>query len=89
MVELAFTTTVYSGTVFDVSPSGNTYSPGGKYNIFAGKDGSKALGISSVKAEDAVADYSGLNADQLKVLDGWYNFFVQVGLHIGLGSCKL
>jgi len=65
------------GTVFDVSPSGRTYLPGGAYSVFAGKDGSKALGISSVKPEDAVADYSSLNADQLKVLDNWYNFFVE------------
>jgi len=65
------------GTVFDVTPNAGPYAPGAKYSVFAGKDGSKALGIPSVKAEDIVPDYSGLNADQLKTLDGWYNFFAQ------------
>jgi len=47
----------------------------GSYHIFAGKDASKALGLSSTKAEDAVPDYSNLNAEALKTLDGWYAYF--------------
>lgn len=45
--------------------------PGKGYSIFAGKDASRALGMSSLKAEDANADYSTLDDKQMKVLDDW------------------
>ena len=45
--------------------------PGKGYNIFAGKDASKGLGMSSLKPEDAVSDYSTLDDKQMKVLDDW------------------
>lgn len=47
----------------------------GSYHVFAGKDASKGLGLSSVKAEDAVADYSSLDETSMKTLDGWYEFY--------------
>jgi len=50
-------------------------SESGSYHVFAGKDASKALGLSSVKPEDAVADYSGLDDASRKTLDGWFDFF--------------
>ncbi|KAG9046888.1 hypothetical protein FS837_003473 [Tulasnella sp. UAMH 9824] len=40
-----------------------------------GKDGSKALGLGSLKPEDAVADYSKLGPDEMKTLDNWLKFF--------------
>ncbi|CAG8448292.1 2149_t:CDS:2 [Ambispora gerdemannii] len=63
------------GTIFDVSSKRDSYGPGGSYHIFAGKDASKALGTTSLKPEDAVADISTLNDEQLKVLDQWFDFF--------------
>ncbi|KAH8917735.1 cytochrome b5 [Atractiella rhizophila] len=63
------------GKVFDVSSNREAYAPGAGYNIFAGRDGSKALGKSSLKAEDAIADYSDLDSKELKVLDDWVLFF--------------
>ena len=47
----------------------------GSYHVFAGKDASKALGMSSMKSEDAVPDWSGLSAEALATLDGWYAYF--------------
>jgi membrane-associated progesterone receptor component len=47
----------------------------GSYHVFAGKDASKALGLSSTKAEDAVPDWSGLNEEAVKTLDGWFAYF--------------
>jgi len=41
------------------------------YAIFAGKDASRALGMSSLNPEDAVSDYSTLKPDQMKVLNDW------------------
>ncbi|KAJ7644810.1 cytochrome b5 [Roridomyces roridus] len=63
------------GTVFDVSHKADVYGPGKSYSIFAGKDGSKGLGMSSLKPEDAIPDYSGLNEKDRKVLDDWHSFF--------------
>ncbi|KAK7692184.1 hypothetical protein QCA50_003807 [Cerrena zonata] len=65
------------GTVFDVSHKKETYGPGGSYNLFAGKDASKALGKSSLKEEDASSDYSSLPPNELKVLNDWHEFFAK------------
>ena len=51
------------------------YGPGKSYNIFAGKDGSKGLGKSSLKTEDAIPDYSDLPDNERKTLDEWHTFF--------------
>ncbi|KAI7817602.1 cytochrome b5-like heme/steroid binding domain-containing protein [Gamsiella multidivaricata] len=63
------------GTVFDVTTKKAMYGPSGGYHCFAGKDASKALGMSSLKVEDCVADYSGLDEKERKTLDDWYTFF--------------
>ncbi|PWN91260.1 cytochrome b5 [Acaromyces ingoldii] len=65
------------GQVFDVSPKREMYSPGKGYHIFAGKDGSRGLGMSSLKPEDAVADYSTLDDKQRKVLDDWVAYYTK------------
>ncbi|KAJ6562974.1 cytochrome b5-like heme/steroid binding domain-containing protein [Mycena sp. CBHHK59/15] len=65
------------GTVFDVSAKSDVYGHGRSYNIFAGKDGSKGLGMSSLMEEHAVPDYSGLNEADRKVLDDWHSFFTK------------
>jgi hypothetical protein len=64
-----------SGTVFDVSHKKDIYGPGKSYGVFAGKDGSRGLGMSSLKPEDAVADYSNLSEGDMKVLNDWHAFF--------------
>ncbi|THV06998.1 cytochrome b5 [Dendrothele bispora CBS 962.96] len=63
------------GTVFDVTHKADVYGPGKSYNVFAGKDGSKGLGMSSLKVEDAIPDYSSLEEKDRKTLDDWYIFF--------------
>ncbi|KAG0313704.1 hypothetical protein BGZ99_008645 [Dissophora globulifera] len=63
------------GTIFDVSAKGAMYGPGGGYHCFAGKDASKALGKSSLKPEDCIADFSELDEKEMKTLDDWVVFF--------------
>ena len=63
------------GTVFDVSHKRETYGKGGSYNLFAGRDASRALGKSSLKEEDASPDYSDLPESDMKVLNDWHSFF--------------
>jgi membrane-associated progesterone receptor component len=70
-----FKTFISKGTVFDVSHKSDVYGPGMSYSIFAGKDGSKGLGMSSLKPEDAVSDYSGLPEAEMQVLNDWHGFF--------------
>ncbi|GAA5942491.1 hypothetical protein JCM10213_004791 [Rhodosporidiobolus nylandii] len=63
------------GQIFDVSAKKDMYGPGCGYNVFVGKDASRGLGKSSLKPEDAVADYSTLTPDEMKVLDDWEKYF--------------
>ncbi|CAH1762405.1 3720_t:CDS:2 [Entrophospora sp. SA101] len=63
------------GTIFDVTTKRESYGPGGSYNVFAGKDASKALGMGSLQPEDVIADYSSLDDKQLKVLEDWFEYF--------------
>jgi membrane-associated progesterone receptor component len=65
------------GIVYDVSSSRDMYTPPKGYSVFAGKDASKALGKSSLKVEDCIADYSELNAEEIKTLDKWVEFFAK------------
>lgn len=64
-----------------MTPNGVLYKPGGKYGVFAGRDASKALAISSMKPEDAVPVSKGeeeLSEEQKETLKGWYKFFEDV-----------
>ncbi|KAH9940363.1 progesterone binding protein [Epithele typhae] len=65
------------GTVFDVTHKSDTYGKGKSYNLFTGKDASRALGMSSLKAEDAVSDYSTLSEGDMKTLNDWFDFFTK------------
>ncbi|KAI0291624.1 progesterone binding protein [Multifurca ochricompacta] len=65
------------GTVFDVTRKRDTYGPGGSYSVLAGKDASRALGLSSLKPEDAVPDWSTLKESDLKTLNDWHAFFTK------------
>lgn len=64
-----------SGTVFDVTRKRDMYGKGKSYNLLAGTDGSRALGLSSLSPIDAVPDWSTLDAEQRRVLDEWHEFF--------------
>lgn len=47
------------------------------------------LGMSSLEAKDAIADYSGLDEGQRKVLDQWESFFEKVSLDHSPGTKPL
>ncbi|KAJ3492429.1 hypothetical protein NLG97_g5400 [Lecanicillium saksenae] len=62
------------GKVYDVT--GNpSYLPGKAYHVFTGKDASRALGMTSTKVEDVVADWSTLSEKEKGVLEDWVTFF--------------
>ncbi|KIX04794.1 uncharacterized protein Z518_05665 [Rhinocladiella mackenziei CBS 650.93] len=62
------------GTIFDVSKNA-AYAEKGQYHVFAGKDPSRALALSSLKAEDCVPEWDDLDDKYKTVLDEWYAFF--------------
>lgn len=66
------------GNVYDVTAKKEMYGPGQGYNVFAGRDASRGLGMSSLEVKDAVADYSTLDDKQMKTLDHWESFFQKV-----------
>jgi len=63
------------GTVFDVSGARQIYGKDCSFSCFAGKDISKAVGLSTIKEEEISPDYSGLNPDQMKILDQWHAMY--------------
>ncbi|KAI9228303.1 MAG: cytochrome b5 [Piptocephalis tieghemiana] len=63
------------GTLFDVTANPSTYGPGKGYHLFVGKDSSRALGKSSLKAEDCTDDCSDFTPEQQETLDKWFAFF--------------
>ncbi|KAI9743939.1 MAG: hypothetical protein M1818_002673 [Claussenomyces sp. TS43310] len=62
------------GKVFDVT-SKDSYLPGGPYHVFAGRDASRALGMTSTDPKDVKASWYDLDDSKKKVLDDWYIFF--------------
>ncbi|KAJ4301454.1 hypothetical protein N0V90_003546 [Kalmusia sp. IMI 367209] len=68
------TLTNEQGDVFDVSGK-DTYSPGKNYHVFTGKEPNRALGLSSLKPEDCISDYSNLSEKEIQVLNDWHTFF--------------
>ncbi|MCJ1407027.1 hypothetical protein MMC19_001097 [Ptychographa xylographoides] len=63
------------GTVFDVTGNASYDAQKGPYKVFAGKDPSRALAMSSVKPEDCRPDWEDLPDKEKKVLDEWMTFF--------------
>ncbi|KAF2964922.1 hypothetical protein GQX73_g8636 [Xylaria multiplex] len=62
------------GKVYDVSGN-KAYRHGGTYNVFAGKDASRALAKSSKEPEDVQAEWRDLDEERQGVLNDWITFF--------------
>ncbi|KAL6642865.1 hypothetical protein ACP70R_021046 [Stipagrostis hirtigluma subsp. patula] len=71
------------GQIYDVSQSRMFYGPGGSYEMFAGRDASRALAKMSFEPKDLTGDISGLTPMELGSLNDWeYKFtskYVKVG----------
>ena len=65
--------------IYDMSYGGvDFYKPGATYNIFAGRDASRALGKMSFQPEDIDSlELSDLTATQIKTLDDWDKKFAE------------
>ncbi|XP_002973767.2 membrane steroid-binding protein 1 [Selaginella moellendorffii] len=71
------------GQIYDVSMSRVFYGPGGPYELFAGKDASRALAKMSFEPEDLNGNLEGLSPYELEALSDWeYKFsskYIKVG----------
>ncbi|KAF7327027.1 Cytochrome B5 [Mycena kentingensis (nom. inval.)] len=65
------------GTVFDVSRNTAVYGPESSYAIFAGKDASMGLGMSSLREEHARPEFDALDEKDRNTLDEWHGFFTK------------
>ena len=59
------------GNVYDVSSGRGFYGPGAGYNVFAGKEASRALGKMQVSEVECNASWTNLNQEHLDVLKDW------------------
>ncbi|GAW21468.1 hypothetical protein ANO14919_109870 [Xylariales sp. No.14919] len=62
------------GKVYDVSAN-KAYREGGTYNVFAGKDASRALAKSSKEPEDVQSEWRDLDEERQGTLNDWITFF--------------
>ncbi|KAL7752151.1 hypothetical protein RI367_002194 [Sorochytrium milnesiophthora] len=63
------------GIVYDVSGNRQMYPYNEGYGVFAGRDASRALALSSTKLEDCTSNYSDLPPAKLQTLEEWESFF--------------
>ena len=63
------------GKVYDVTPGRAFYGPGGPYEMFAGKDCTRALAKMAFDPDLFVGDESGLDATELQQLEDWIESF--------------
>mmetsp|Transcript_23013 Transcript_23013/g.39538 ORF Transcript_23013/g.39538 Transcript_23013/m.39538 type:complete len:175 (+) Transcript_23013:153-677(+) len=71
------------GDVFDVTRAVDFYGKGNSYNLFTGKDASRALAKMSLNLEDCVPDYEDLSWGEKDSLNAWYASFSQKYPRIG------
>ena len=62
------------GRIYDVTKN-EVYAPGKGYNVFTGRDASRALAKSSLEESDCVDDIEGLTDEEMTTLKDWVTFF--------------
>eukprot|EP00735_Rhodelphis_limneticus_P000794 TRINITY_DN11322_c0_g1::TRINITY_DN11322_c0_g1_i1::g.26390::m.26390 TRINITY_DN11322_c0_g1::TRINITY_DN11322_c0_g1_i1::g.26390 ORF type:complete len:140 (-),score=8.54,sp/Q9SK39/SBP3_ARATH/48.45/4e-26,Cyt-b5/PF00173.23/6.5e-13 TRINITY_DN11322_c0_g1_i1:214-633(-) len=66
------------GIVYDVTNGASFYRPGGAYNVFAGKDATRAMALMSTDPKDAAnPSLDGLQPKHLKTLEEWIQKYQQ------------
>ena len=66
-----------------MSSGAKFYGPGGSYSSFAGRVGTRAFALSSLKEEDLRSDLSGLTKEQLDNLGTWESLFAKKYRKVG------
>lgn len=71
------------GRIYDVTRGRSFYGRGGPYEMFAGRDCTRALAKMSFAPEDYVADESGLTDAEIRQLEDWIETFASKYRDIG------
>ena len=71
------------GEVYDVTRGRHFYGPGGFYEVFSGRDCTRALARMSFEEEDFTDDIEGLRQDELDQLEEWIEMFAAKYEHVG------
>ena len=63
------------GRVYDVSAGEKFYGDGGPYNIFIGKDATRAFCTGCLEEECLIASTDGLSSEQIREADRWVEYY--------------
>ncbi|KAJ1834850.1 hypothetical protein IWW55_003938 [Coemansia sp. RSA 2706] len=78
------------GDVYDVTRGRHFYGPGGPYNLFAGRDASRAFGTNCLEREDHLThDTRGLTERELAGIKGWHHKFENHQDYVKVGTVRL
>ncbi|KAJ2551064.1 hypothetical protein EV175_003832 [Coemansia sp. RSA 1933] len=78
------------GDVYDVSSGRGFYGPGSAYNIFVGRDASRAFATNCLSRKDhRTHDTRGLTKAELAGIKGWHSFFDNHQQYVKVGKVKL
>ncbi|KAJ2850288.1 hypothetical protein GGI22_005398 [Coemansia erecta] len=78
------------GDVYDVTPGRGFYGPGSAYNIFVGRDASRAFGTNCLSHEaHRTHDTRGLTEAELASIRGWHRFFDNHQQYVKIGKVNL
>ncbi|KAI9503325.1 cytochrome b5-like heme/steroid binding domain-containing protein, partial [Coemansia spiralis] len=78
------------GDVYDVTDGRGFYGPGSAYNIFVGRDASRAFGTNCLSRKDHLThDTRGLTQGELAGIKGWHSFFDNHQRYVKVGTVEL
>ncbi|KAJ2146389.1 hypothetical protein IW136_000576 [Coemansia sp. RSA 678] len=78
------------GDVYDVTLGRGFYGPGSTYNLFAGRDASRAFGTNCLSRKDHLThDTRGLTEDELAGIKSWHSLFENHQRYVKMGTVEL
>ncbi|KAJ2633721.1 hypothetical protein H4R22_000261 [Coemansia sp. RSA 1290] len=78
------------GDVYDVSLGRGFYGPGSTYNLFAGRDASRAFGTNCLSRKDHLThDTRGLTESELAGIKSWHRLFEHHQRYVKVGTVTL
>ncbi|KAJ1646006.1 hypothetical protein LPJ64_002470 [Coemansia asiatica] len=78
------------GDVYDVTSGWGFYGPGSTYNIFVGRDASRAFGTNCLSREDHLThDIRGLTVGELAGIKRWHHLFDNHQRYVKVGNVVL
>ncbi|KAJ2725708.1 hypothetical protein GGI07_001076 [Coemansia sp. Benny D115] len=78
------------GDVYDVTAGWGFYGPGSTYNLFVGRDASRAFGTNCLSRDDHLThDTRGLSEKEMAAIKGWHKLFDNHQKYVKVGTVVL